>query len=275
MSDIQSTILDKRNEGFSSGKKSVYSFGDPEQEPFNKKVLGTVRGEFSKFAKAIIPPFLLPDPEGLPELAAGNPNNLAGRARALSGFIQNTRDAEGLVFINGRQIPGIFQGFSAQGGTVIEKVDQTKVRQGLIKFKDLNKQSKGTQSVFSIDKGLEPVTGSAQFTLLDDLFSTALQKSREFIRIVNFAGPNSDANSAIKSFPRVFKIESFLIGLDRPYNFETIKIPKYSTVMSNRQEGRIDAAFQFEQFDVFIVKDAAGNRIEQTIRKPDTEKKQN
>ena len=155
--------------------------------------------------------------------------------------LENARDAEGDVFINGRRVAGIFQGFQIRGGVFTEKFDQKKYRNKLV---DL---PKGAQ-LFQIDKGVRPITGSASFVLLDDPYSTALEKSKEFVRMVTHW---EDGETAQQNVKRVFRIKSFLIGVDRAFNFSTVKIPNYNLDMSNIVEGKIGASFQFEQFEIF------------------------
>ena len=155
--------------------------------------------------------------------------------------LENARDAEGDVYINGRRVCGIFQGFQINGGVYVEKFDQKKYRNNLVDLPN------GAQ-LFQIDKGLRPISGSASFVLLDDRYSTALEKAKEFVRIVTHWEDGETAQQKVK---RVFRIKSFLIGVDRAFNFSTIKIPDYNLDMSNQMEGRIDASFRFEQFEIF------------------------
>lgn len=227
---VQTGYVDSKNDGFSSDGRSG----------FFQRGIDATKGQFAKY------------------------KDIQENPLKYTRDLENARNTEGDVSINGRRLPGIFQGFQISGGTYTEKFDQKKYRNKLVKL------PKGSQ-LFQIDKGVRPIKGSASFVLLDDKYSTALQKAKEFVRQVTFW--EDGENGEIVGLKRVFKIKSFLIGIDRAFNFETIKILDYSLDMSNQMAGRIDASFQFEQFSVYKdefnprrpltgqVGDDAGNQI--------------
>jgi hypothetical protein len=153
--------------------------------------------------------------------------------------VNESRDAEGLVFINGRRVPGIFQGFKTTGGLEVDKFDKARVK--------INKAKTAGKDVqtFSVVKNILPFQGSCSFLLLDDNWSSALQKCRDFARIMTWFVDKEDKAK------HVVTIESFLIGADRPFNFSTIIIPSFSVDMDNQTEGALSASFDFQQYEIF------------------------
>lgn len=168
--------------------------------------------------------------------------------------LQDGRDAEGFVYINGRRLPGIFQGFEIGAGVIVEKFDSKTMaldatKNGLKEEAKKAKANKETLETFQVDRGLKPITGRGEFLLLDDDFSTAIAKAREFVRIVTHW---QDGDRVAEGVPRVFKISSLLIGSENaPFNFQYIKIPDYRVAMTTGREGALTAFFIFEQFDIF------------------------
>ncbi len=237
-------FVNQRNDDFSASRKSarVYGTTDLEKNAIEGFTGGTLRGEFNRFLKSIVPANPITGKSLLSPPSLGTDfDELVVKSQALSTAIQDIRNAEGDVFINGRLIPGVFRGFRIAGGVQSEKFDQKKYRDKLVGLPS------GAQ-LFQIDKGIRPIKGDAEFVLLDDDWSTALQKAREFVRIMTFY---QDGPEAIKKLKRVFRIESFLVGADRPFNFSTIKIIGHGINMDNSIEGRLDAQFTFEQFEIF------------------------
>lgn len=163
----------------------------------------------------------------------------ATAAQRYSEFVNDSREAEGLVFINGRRVPGIFQGFKTVGGLETDKFDKARVKLDKTKV-----AGKDTQT-FSIVKNILPFKGSCSFLFLDDQYSSALQKCREFARIMTYFVDSKDKAA------HVVTIESFLIGADRPFNFSTILIPSFGVDMDNQMEGALSASFDFEQYEIF------------------------
>ena len=201
--------------------------------------------------------------------------------------LENARNAEGNVYINGRLLTGIFQGFQLSGGLYTEKFDQKKNRilteketfvneqlskdrvrlkakKYLQQFPTLLKNAEAQAekltsknkvveqvNVFQIDKGVKPITGSASFVLLDDDYSTSFEKAKEFVSILTSweEGMLSEQNG--QKIKRVFMINSYLIGAGKPFNFSAIKIKEYNIDQGNRIAGRLDASFTFEQFEIF------------------------
>lgn len=171
----------------------------------------------------------------------------ATAAQRYSEFVNDSREAEGLVFINGRRVPGIFQGFKTTGGLEVEKIDKSR-------FDKLDKDGKPEFSLggklagkrtYSSVKQILPYKGSCSFLFLDDQYSSALQKCREFARIMTYYVDQKDKAA------HVVTIESFLIGADRPFNFSTILIPSFGVDMDNQMEGALSASFDFEQYEIF------------------------
>ena len=109
--------------------------------------------------------------------------------------------------------------------------------------------------LFQVDKGIKPFSGTGTWSLLDDPWSTALQKAREFSRIMSFYEDGVDAAETTNGLDlkRVYRIESFLVGADRPFNFSNIKIVDFGIDMDNQIEGKLNANFSFEQFEVFDI----------------------
>ncbi len=99
---------------------------------------------------------------------------------------------------------------------------------------------------------------------MDDQFSTALEKAEQFVYNVTYY---QDSDEWVKlGIPRVFTIQSFLIGEDKPFNLSKIYIPRYELNMDNLQAaGRIDASFAFEQFEII--------KTEKRLIKPITQKR--
>lgn len=266
-------FINSPNQDFSRTRKTERTFGQTDFEEDIKK--GTIHGEYNRFLKVLVPVNPLTGKsfvDSQPKLG-DEFETLKNKSNAFSQAYNDIRDAEGLIFINGRRIPGVFQGFNIRGGVFVERFDQKKHRL-VTKVKALAKEllaaktvatfaealalarkqlaggvdiPKGAQ-LFQVDKGVKPFTGSANFVLLDDLFSTALQKSREFIRIMTHFRDGEDQKLGLN---RVFKMESFLNGADRPFNFTTIKIIDFACDMPIGMEGRINASYDFEQFDIF------------------------
>ncbi len=237
-------FVNQRNETFSDSRKSarVYGNTDLEKDAIEGFTGGTLRGEFNRFLKSIVPINPLTGKSLLaPPSLDADFDELVIKAQALSTAIQDIRKAEGDVYINGRLVPGIFQGFRVSGGLITEHFDKQKYRNKLVNLPS------GSQ-LFQIDKGIKPFSGSASWVLLDDEWSTALQKAREFVRVMTFY---EDGPDAIKNLKRVFRIESFLVGADRPFNFSSIKITVYNVDENIGIEGRLDAGFSFRQFEVF------------------------
>lgn len=235
--------VNSRNEDFSNKRISARVYGNTEieKDSINGFTGGTARGEFNRFIKSIVPS----DPRTgksilSPPSMDESFDDLVLRSQSLSDAIQDIRSAEGDVFINGRLVPGIFQGFRVSGGVQMEKFKQKKYRKKLVALPE------GAQ-LFQIDKGVKPYSGGGSWILLDDDWSTAIQKAREFIRIITYY---QDGVDDLKNLKRVFKIESFLVGADRPFNFSTIKINDYNINMDNQIEGALVADFQFVQFEV-------------------------
>lgn len=168
--------------------------------------------------------------------------------------LQDGRDAEGFVYINGRRLPGIFQGFEVGAGINMEKFDSKTMaldasKAGLKEAAAEAKTNKEVLQTYQVDRGLKPITGRAEFLLLDDEFSTAVAKAKEFVRIVTHW---KEGDRAAEQVPRVFKISSLLIGAENsPFNFTSIKIPDYRVTMGTGKEGALTASFTFEQFDIF------------------------
>ncbi len=72
--------------------------------------------------------------------------------------LENDRDAEGQVFINGLLMPGIFQGFRIGGGIITERVDRQRLRKEAREAKKSEIQGlKAGRTLFQIDKGLVPI----------------------------------------------------------------------------------------------------------------------
>jgi hypothetical protein len=237
--------VNQRNDDFSGKRISERKYGtsDLEKDAIEGFTGGTLRGEFNRFIKSVVPANPITKKSLLSPPSLGTEfSELVRKSIALETAINDARNAEGDVYISGRLVPGIFQGFRIAGGVVVEKFDQQKYRDKLV---NLPKDSQ----LFQIDKGVKPFSGSAKFVLLDDPWSTALQKAREFIRIMTFYKDGAD--TSLSKLTRVFRIESFLVGADRPFNFSTIKIIDYSCEMGTAIEGQIDASFDFEQFEVF------------------------
>lgn len=246
-------FVNQKNEGFSTSRLSPRKYGtaELEKDAIEGFTGGTLRGEYSRFLKAVVPvnprtgkSLLSPPSLGM------DYDELVRKAQTLSDAIQGLRDAEGDVYINGRPVPGIFQGFSVAGGLITERFDHKKNR--LVKI-DVGSQ------VFQIDKGIKPFAGNASWILLDDAWSTALQKAREFVRIMTYY---EDGQDSLKDLKRVFRIESFLVGADRPFNFSSIKIIDFGVDENIGIEGRLDASFSFRQFEIF--------KGEAFVRKPES-----
>lgn len=235
-------FVNQRNDDFSTNRLSPRKYGttELEKDAIEGFTGGTLRGEFSRFLKSIVPANPLTGKSLLSPPSLGTDyDELVLKAQTLSGAIQDIRDAEGDVYINGRLVPGIFQGFSVAGGLITERFDHKKNR--LVKI-DVGSQ------IFQIDKGIKPFAGNASWILLDDMWSTALQKAREFVRIMTYY---QDGPDNIKDLKRVFRIESFLVGADRPFNFSSIKIIDFGVDENIGIEGRLDASFAFRQFEIF------------------------
>ncbi len=304
-------FVNQRNDDFSQKRISARKYGntDLERNAIEGFTGGTLRGEFNRFLKSIVPANPLTGKSLLSPPSLGTAfDELVIKAQTLSGAIQEIRDAEGNVYINGRLVPGIFQGFRISGGVQTEKFDQKKHRvktrkQALIEqfltekkkelgtkefvkqlealkveaIADAKKALQGVKDIpagaqlFQIDKGLKPYSGGGSWILLDDEWSTALQKAREFSRIMQFwkDGPDALRPSVGLELKRVFRIESFLVGADRPFNFSTIKILDFGVREDNSIEGRLDANFGFEQFEIFT-KDAEQREPESTPNKSDS-----
>lgn len=248
-------FVNQRNEAFSQERKSarVYGNTDLEKDAIEGFTGGTLRGEFNRFMKSIVPANPRTKKSLLSPPSLGTEfDELVIKAQALSTAIQDIRKAEGDVYISGRLVPGIFQGFRITGGVVTEKFKQNKTRDKLVGFKT------GSQ-LFQIDKGVKPYKGDAEFLLLDDPWSTSIQKAREFVRTMTFW---EDGPDAIKDLKRVFRIESFLVGADRPFNFSSIKITDFGVDEGVDIEGALQARFSFEQFEIF--------KGEFQIRSPET-----
>jgi hypothetical protein len=237
-------FIRERHDDFSTNRLSPRKYGttELEKDAIEGFTGGTLRGEFGRFIKSIVPANPLTGKSLLapPELGTEF-DELVIKAQTLSDAIHDIRGAEGDVYINGRLVPGIFQGFRVAGGLVSEKFDQKKYRDKLVNLPS------GTQ-LFQIDKGIRPFTGSASWILFDDEWSTAIQKAREFVRIMTYY---QDGPENIRNLKRVFRLESFLVGADRPFNFSTIKITDYNVDENVGIEGRLDAGFTFSQFEVF------------------------
>jgi len=199
--------------------------------------------------------------------------------------LQEGRDAEGFVFINGRRIPGIFQGFEINGGINVEKFDKDKMEIKPIKTSKVKTGGNEIVQVYQVNRGTKPITGRADFTFLDDNFSTAVQKAKEFVRIVTrWQGgeASEDLMSMLgsdKPIEKVFKIRSLLIGKGRPFNINYVMIPDFKCNMGTGIEGKIDGSFNFEQFNLFLTekepenpkskqKGAGGGREKAKIEEP-------
>lgn len=184
-----------------------------------------------------------------PALSAEYEKN-AQKGNVISDRDKLARSLEDIVTINGRTIPGIFQGFAFSGGVITEKFDKQrhnlKVRGKAIKGAE-------TAQLFQVDKGIRPIAGNAAFMLLDDFYSSAKDKAIEFINIV------TDWEGGVGTgIPRVFFINSFLTGSEFSHggNFTRVKIIDYALNMPiSGNEGQIDATFQFEQFEILESED--------------------
>lgn len=187
--------------------------------------------------------------------------------------LQDGRNAEGFVYVNGRRIPGIFTGFEVNGGLNLEKFNKDSMENTPTAALKKGLKTGEIVATFSTLRGSKPISGHYEFILLDDDYSTALEKSNEFVKIVTH-WQDGEASKVVskklgsdKPFPQIFLMESFLIGEGRPFNFKNgqlyVYIPDYKLTMANSGiEGRIDAAFQFEQFNIFYDKESAKPKTE-------------
>ena len=120
---------------------------------------------------------------------------------------------------------------------------------------------------FQVDNGVKPMSGSVSWRMLDDEFSTAFEKTQEFVRLikdeVDFA-----VNGVIKKL-RVVEFESFLNGDNGIYKFKRIVVLNYRTVANvNGLEGEIQCEFDFEQFELTTDQDGYADpvtKVSQTI----------
>jgi len=184
----------------------------------------------------ILPPF------GPPQLSKEY-RQLQEEARITAELANLDRFVEDQVYINGRVLPGIFQGMRLSGGIYSERVT-VKARP------DKKVKGKVVKRHFQVDNGDRPISGSIAFLLLDDEYSTAKRKAREFISIITDweAGQVGDK----EKIPRVFTLGSNWNGEDwsGPYNFTRIKIRDYSMEANTGDlEGQLNIEFMFEQYD--------------------------
>lgn len=232
---IANFYSDTRNEDFSKvTQKKALSLDVPFEQ--NLSILGdTLNGELNQFKRSL----------------AGS----LTRAKSL----QDGRNAEGVVRINGRKIPGIFQGFEINGGLNLEKFDKDKMKIKPIKTDEMKEATAGGKllQVYQVNRGMKPISGRADFILLDDRHSTAVQKAKEFIRIVT-SWEGGEAAEDMKKIlgsttpiEKVFKIRSLLVGRGQPFDFSYVMIPDYKLNMGTGLEGQIGASFNFEQFSLF------------------------
>jgi len=240
------SYINTRNDDFSQVSNNGRKFGDDNltNEDINNAAKRDYHGDMMrryKNALTLVNPWT-----GKPLSKFQTPTGLgkdnlqrATAAQRYSELVNDSREAEGLVFINGRRIPGIFQGFKTTGGLETDKFDKSRVKLDKTKV-----AGKDTQT-FSIIKNILPFQGSCSFLFLDDQYSSALQKCREFARIMTYY-EDSD-----KKAKHVVTIESFLIGADRPFNFSTIIIPSFGVDMDNQTEGALSASFDFQQYEIF------------------------
>lgn len=240
------SYINTRNDDFSQVSNNGRKYGDDNltNEDINNAAQRDYHGDMMrryKDALTLVNPWT-----GKPLSKFKTPSGLGAdnlqRATAAQRYcetVNDSRDAEGLVFINGRRVPGVFQGFKTTGGLEVDKFDKSRVA--------INKKKTAGKDLqtFSVVKNILPFQGSCSFLLLDDQYSSALQKCREFARIMTFF---VDASDKAK---HVVTIESFLIGADRPFNFSTIIIPSFAVDMDNQTEGALSASFDFQQYELF------------------------
>lgn len=212
-------------------------------------------GYYRAYIRPLIPKFLRRQPTASDEYT-----QLQRDADRISKILQDTRTGEDLIWINGRILPGIFQGLSINGGIRKETI-KAKVRSNQrIRGENINNITKQ----FTIDKGDRPIAGIINYLMLDDYYSTAKSKAIEFYRIIT----DWRTSEVYKqdSIERVFLMVSFLTGSDWPaaLNFSRIKIVNYDIDMDNQGlEGQINCSFNFEQFEV--------TNQEGRLNKPNTE----
>lgn len=237
-------ILDKRNDGFSGDPESVRQFN---QTQIGQQVLSGPPESLSYLQR--LNPIRFPRPQSLYQ------NDMEQQAKAIAKAENDALESEGNIYVNGKLIPGIFQGFKMAGGINIIKFAQAKLRDGI----DPNNRIPAGAQLFQLDGGIKPFRGNASFLFLKDYFSTPLEKAREFIRIITEDGGGpGDAGT----MTRVWKIEGFLINAGGPFVSSMFKIHDYSIEMPPGMGGRLLGQFEFEQFEIYSK--------ELKIQKPDT-----
>jgi hypothetical protein len=237
-------ILDKRNDGFFGDRKSVRQFN---QYMIGQAVLSGSPESLSYLQR--LNPIRFPRKQPLYQ------NDMEQQAKATAKAENDSLESEGNIHVNGKLIPGIFQGFKMSGGINIIKFAQAKLRQGI----DPQHQIPTGATLFQLDGGIKPFKGTASFVFLKDYFSTPLEKAREFIRIITEdGGGTGDA----QTMTRVWKIEGFLIDSGGPFVASMFKIHDYWLEMPPGMGGKIMGAFEFEQFEIYSK--------EIKLQKPDT-----
>ena len=238
----------KRNDNFSGFVSVDRAFPAELEELPELQEQGFAEGLYKGYIRPLIPtgfrfgPVNVRNPLLKPPQLSDKYQELIAKSNRLASTLREIRDVEGDVKVNGKLIPGIFQGLSLAGGNFIEKFDNKRTE-----FRIAGKKLASVKT-FQVDKGVKPIAGSLRFVLMDDTFSYAQEKVDEFIRIVTHYEDGLFFQKT--GIPRVFDFECFLNKSNGAFQFRTIKVKDYRINMPIGTEGRIDASFDFEQFDL-------------------------
>jgi len=178
--------------------------------------------------------------------------------------LEDEIDSQGIVKINGQQVPGIFKGINFLGGIKSREFDKQRTQ---LKINGVRVSE--TVRVFQVDYGDKPITGTANFEMMDDA-SSAKAKAQEFVNIMT----NDEGGEVLEAdrIPRVFLMESYMngTGLNGPLQFKRIKVINWGVGMpTGGAQGMIPCFFQFEQFEILKTETKKGK----ILTKKETTKK--
>jgi len=160
------------------------------------------------------------------------------------------------VYINGVRLPGIFKGINFLGGIKSREFDKQRTQ---LKINGV-RVSESTR-VFQVDYGDKPITGTANFEMMDDSSSAKL-KSQQFVNMIT----NDELGDVFErdKIPRVFTMESYMNGpgMEGPLQFKRIKIINWGVGLpTGGSQGVIPCFFQFEQFEILSTETKKGRVI--------------